>query len=263
MLRLLILNPIHKDRLNFYICLRSKNLTVIRKIIISVFFILFYAISFSQLSKVHYIPPLTSGPSNADPLDQWFYISTPKNGDVSFKVIPVGDPSQETSYIVNNGNPKKIQIASLGFSQLFQDPETTSTVTNNKGYIIESQDVIYVSVRMNAGGFAQAGALVSKGENALGTKFRIGTYDNKGNPGPNYMNFFSLMATEDDTTVNLTNNNQSGLVIQNYSGQFPIENIKLNNIKINFTIIEIGAVQIQNEKAVSYTHLTLPTKRIV
>ena len=36
------------------------------------------------------------------------------------------------------------------------------------------------------------------------------------------------MATEDDTTVNLTSNNQSGLVIQNYSGQFPIENIKLN-----------------------------------
>ena len=106
-MRLLILNPIYKDRLNFYICLRSKNLTVIRKIIISVFFILFYAISFSQLSKVHYIPPLTSGPSNADPLDQWFYISTPKNGDVSFKVIPVGDPSQETSYIVNNANPKK------------------------------------------------------------------------------------------------------------------------------------------------------------
>ena len=179
------MNPIYKDRLNFYICLRSKNLTVIRKIIFSVFFILCYAISFSQLSKVHYIPPLTSGPSNADPLDQWFYISTPKNGDVSFKVIPVGDPSQETSYIVNNANPKKIQIASLGFSQLFQDPLTTSTVTNDKGYIIESQDVIYVSVRMNAGGFAQAGALVSKGENALGTKFRIGTYDNKGNPGPN------------------------------------------------------------------------------
>ena len=43
---------------------------------------------------------------------------------------------------------------------------------------------------MNAGGFAQAGALVSKGENALGTKFRIGTYDNKGNPQANYMNFF-------------------------------------------------------------------------
>ena len=42
------------------------------------------------------------------------------------------------------------------------------------------------------------------------------------------MNFFSVMATEDQTTVNLTSNNITGLVIQNYSGQFPIENIILN-----------------------------------
>ena len=81
---------------------------------------------------------------------------------------------------------------------------------------------------MNAGGNAQAGALVSKGENAPGKIFRIGTYDNKGNPGNNYMNFFSVMATEDQTTVNLSSNNIAGLVIQNYSGQFPIENIILN-----------------------------------
>ena len=81
---------------------------------------------------------------------------------------------------------------------------------------------------MNAGGNAQAGALVSKGDNALGQLFRIGTYDNKGNPGNNYLNFFSVMATENQTTVNLSNNNIAGLVIQNYSEQFPINNIILN-----------------------------------
>ena len=202
---------------------------VIRKILTTLFLLVFVFSGFAQLSKIHYIPPLTSGPSNADPLDQWFYISTPINGDVSFKIKPVGGTAdQEISYIVNNLNPKKIEIASEGYSQLFQDPATTSSVTNNKGYIIESQDVIYVSIRMNAGGNAQAGALVSKGENALGKLFRIGTYDNQGNPGDNYMNFFSVMATEDQTTVNLTSNNITGLVIQNYSGQFPIENIILN-----------------------------------
>ena len=68
--------------------------------------------------------------------------------------------------------------------------------------------------------------MVSKGENALGTTFRIGTYDNQGNPGSNYLNFFSFMATEDNTTVNLTSNNTSGLVIENFgTGQFPINNI--------------------------------------
>ena len=172
---------------------------VIRKILTTLFLLVFVFSGFAQLSKIHYIPPLTSGPSNADPLDQWFYISTPINGDVSFKIKPVGGTAdQEISYIVNNLNPKKIEIASEGYSQLFQDPATTSSVTNNKGYIIESQDVIYVSIRMNAGGNAQAGALVSKGENALGKLFRIGTYDNKGNPGNNYMNFFSVMAINID-----------------------------------------------------------------
>ena len=36
------------------------------------------------------------------------------------------------------------------------------------------------------------------------------------------------MATEDNTTVNFTNNYTSGFVIENYSGQFPINNVKLN-----------------------------------
>ena len=200
-----------------------------KKFITLLFLFVFTFSGFSQLSKVHYIPPLTSGPSNADPLDQWFYISTPINGDVSLKVKPVGGTvDDEVSYIVSNDSPLRVQIANSGYSQLFQDPATTSSITTDKGYIIEAQDVIYVSIRMNAGNNAQAGALVSKGDNALGKVFRIGTYDNQGTPSSNYMNFFSIMATEDTTTIDLTSNNTTGLVIQNYSGQFPIEDIVLN-----------------------------------
>jgi len=202
---------------------------VIKKFIVFFFLLGFGFIGLAQLSKVHYVPPLTSGPSNADPLDQYFYISTPMNGDVAFTIKPVGgDVSSYINGQVSNSSPYKYTIASSGYSQLFQDPATTGVVTSDKGYIIESQDVIYVSIRMNAGGNAQAGALVSKGDNALGKVFRIGTYDNQGSAGDNYLNFFSVMATEDNTTLNLSSNNISGLVIQNYSGQFPIENITLN-----------------------------------
>ena len=125
-----------------------------RKLLFFLFFLLaFYFVGIAQLSKVHYIPPLTSGPSNADPLDQWFYISTPINRDVSFKIKSVGGTvDDEKSYIVSNDSPIEIQLASEGYSQLFQDPATTSIVTTKKGYIIEAQDVIYVSVRINAGG---------------------------------------------------------------------------------------------------------------
>ena len=185
----------------------------------------------AQLSRNHYIPPLTSSDQgNANPLDQYFYISTPSENSVSFVIIPIG--AEESSYIygqVSNQIPYRHLISQEGYSQLVVDPKSTSTVMTSAGFIIESESPIYVSVRMNAGGNAQAGALVSKGENALGTQFRVGTYNNQGSPQTNYMNFFSFMATEDNTTIQLTNNITSGLVIQNYgSEQFPINDIELN-----------------------------------
>ena len=179
------------------------------------FLLLFFPLlGWTQLSTIHYIPPLTtSDQGNADPVDQYLYISTPNTSPVSFSIQPVGASSNQ--YItgqVSNDTPYQYTIANQGYSQLVVSPVTTSQVTSNKGYIIEAAAPIYVSFRMNGGGGAQAGALVSKGDNALGTSFRIGTYDNQGNAQSNYLNFFSVMATEDNTRLDLYNNN-TGLVI--------------------------------------------------
>ncbi|MGC6431493.1 MAG: T9SS type B sorting domain-containing protein [Jejuia sp.] len=189
---------------------------------ILVFFLLLVSFkSFSQLSKKHYIPPLSSAEfGNANPEDQYIYISTPNNGNVPYTIIPVGEVM--ANYItgtVSNANPVEINIAN-GNGQLFIPSNQTSTIQNNRGYIIEAEAPIYVSVRMNAGGGAQAGALVSKGLSALGTIFRIGTFTNA-NPQDNYANFVSVMATEDDTEVNFSNLD-AGLIIKNYTGALPI-----------------------------------------
>ena len=46
----------------------------------------------SQLSKIHYIPPLaTSNSSNNAPNEQWFHISTPSENDVNFTIKEVMD----------------------------------------------------------------------------------------------------------------------------------------------------------------------------
>lgn len=160
---------------------------------------------FSQLSKTHYIPPLTNSPSgNANPEDQYIYLSTPSVSDISYTIMPVGQPT--TSYItgtVSNTNSRQIAIGT-GNGQLFVPSTITNRVINDRGYIIEAEGTIYVSVRMNAGGAAQAGALVSKGLSALGNTFRIGSYTNQ-NPSDNYLNFFSVMATEDNTVVSFPN----------------------------------------------------------
>ena len=44
----------------------------------------------------------------------------------------------------------------------------------------------------------------------------------------NYMSFFSFMATEDNTLIDLTNNLTSGFDFENSNEQFPINNIVLN-----------------------------------
>lgn len=182
--------------------------------------LLFTSLGYAQLSKKHYIPPLTAGPPNANPEDQHIYISTPSNSLVPYTIIPIGQPT--ANYIngtVSNATPQIETITGTGDNtQLFIPSGSTSTIVNNKGYIIEAQAPIYVSVRMNAGQ-AQAGALVSKGASALDTTFRIGTYTSE-SPQTNYVSFASVMATEDDTTVNFSDF-PAGLIIENYTGTTP------------------------------------------
>ena len=160
--------------------------------------------TYAQLSKTHYIPPLTSAEfGNANPESQYMYLSTPSLADVTYTIKPVGLPqSSYISGVVSNSAPIEIYLGT-GNGQLFVASSQTSTVTN-KGYVIEAEDVIYVSVRMNAGNGAQAGALVSKGVSALGTTFRVGSFTNLGafnQSQDNYLNFVSVMATEDNTQV--------------------------------------------------------------
>ena len=189
-------------------------------------FILFISISFqnlnAQLSKKHYLPPITSD-DNIE--NQYIYISTPKNQNIGFKIIPIGRP--ETAIIngtVSNTLPYNTSSTDIG-DQLFQNPNSTSVVTNNKGYIIEADDVIYVSIRMRSQNGFQAGAIVSKGVSALGTNFRMGGFSNS-SPANGYLNFVSVMATEDNTNITF-DDISPGITINNYTqtGTTPINTI--------------------------------------
>ncbi|GAA3618601.1 T9SS type B sorting domain-containing protein [Flavivirga jejuensis] len=172
---------------------------------------------FSQLSNKHYIPPLTNANFNsAFPEDQYIYLSTPSTSDIAYTITPIGQASSITG-ILSSTNPAIIPLGS-GNGQLFMLSSQTSTVTNNKGYIIEATGSVYASIRVNAG--AQAGALVSKGLSALGTTFRIGSFTNE-NPQDNFLSFVSVMATENNTQIRF-DDLPSGLIIENYSGPTPV-----------------------------------------
>lgn len=169
----------------------------------------------AQLSKEHYIPPIAAhgaSNSNAFPRDQYIYISTPSVADVNYTITPIGSlPEDYILGVVSNSFPDVVPIGDGATSfAIANSPFYAGRVMDDKGYIIRANAPIYVALRLRAdsrGGdsFPQAGALVSKGLSALGTSFRSGTFtsDNPGsdNNNANYLNFISLMATEDATQV--------------------------------------------------------------
>lgn len=181
-----------------------------------IFILLFFfsSNSFSQLSQKHYIPPLTYADlGNANPEEQYIYISTPSSKTITFTIKEVGSNTDSQIRTVTKSNPQEIFIGN-GNSQLFVAPSTTNRIFNNKGYIIESTGgQIYVSIRVRGGNRAQAGALVSKGTAALGKIFRAGMYTNEV-PQSNYLNFISVMATENNTIVSFKNLPE-GIVLEN------------------------------------------------
>jgi gliding motility-associated-like protein len=168
------------------------------------FIILFTINSFAQFSKTHYIPPLISAPGLV--ADQYLYISTPSLVNVNFKIIANG--GGVINGTVNRNNPYRYSIGSGDDTQLFT-PITNTGIIANKGYIVEAEDLIYVSARVNAGinnngGFNHAGGLVSKGNSALGTTFRLGAMLN---PlfDTTLLNFATILATENGTKITLSN----------------------------------------------------------
>ena len=155
--------------------------------------VLFPLFSFSQLSKQHYIPPVPDIIFESAHL----YISTPHE-NVQFTIKPIGKPS--SSWIVgtlSNTNSFKIQVAK---SEIGAKPWNYSQdhVFADKGFEIVANREIYVSLRLRARN--HAGSLVSKGVDGLGLSFRVGGMERQGEDD---YSFFSVMATKNNTIVNL------------------------------------------------------------
>ncbi len=168
--------------------------------ILIIIFFLSTLSGFAQFSKTHYIPPIAS--ANAQiPNSQFLYISCPSITPINFRIIRLGGTpitgtvSRDTPYVLNIGN---------GTSQILADQSEVNQILNNKGYIIEADDLVYASVRVAAQ--FHAGSVVSKGLAALGTQFRIGGFLNIDAPSysDSHYTFASILATENNTTVSFS-----------------------------------------------------------
>ena len=179
----------------------------LHKLFAFLLFVLFFDTPLiAQLSRTHYIPPITTAQnSNALPQNQYLHISSPSTEAINVEVTQIGTGS--TSYSLSNTAPLEIFIGSGETTPFVVSSSNTATKITNKGYIIQSEKPVYVSVRLTGGNQNQAGSLVSKGLSGLGQTFRAGTFTNLKNfssSNQDYLNFISIMATENNTQVNFT-----------------------------------------------------------
>ena len=184
--------------------MRSKYLSLI--------LLLFLTISsaIAQLGSTHYIPPLhTRIPfTNAT-----IYLSTP-NGDAANPInvtISSGDGTFLATRQIWNGQPAFYEIDLGGNSPISVNIGELSTPLTGRGIRLDAQDLIYASLRTYT--VNHAGYLTAKGDDALGTRFRLGSAPL--NPNNLAHNFFaSIMATEDNTIINFSDIDP-GVVFQN------------------------------------------------
>lgn len=177
-----------------------------------------YVSGWAQFSKTHYIPPLssTNGQSGLAE-EQYIYVSTPNVNPVNFKIISLGGATINAT--VSRDLPYIHTVGTGPFTQLFVNSAAVNRILSTKGYIIEAEDMVYVSVRVMAGFQNQAGALVSKGMAALGKEFRIGSMLNTNTTAQAYGNllytFVSIMATENNTTVTFSDIKPGAVLLNN------------------------------------------------
>ena len=177
---------------------------------------------YSQFSKTHYLPPL-SGSDNpgSSAQEQYIYISTPNLSPVNFTIKQLG--GQNIYGTVSKTNPYVYDCGYGTNTQLMVSNSAVSSVLNNKGFIIEAEDLIYATVRIIAGNGNQSGAVVSKGIAALGKEFRVGSFlnPNNGGLGNNVHTFIAVLATENNTTVQFSGIQPNVVLINNPGGSNP------------------------------------------
>ncbi len=183
---------------------------------------------FAQFSKTHYIPPISNSASQ-DPQGQFIYISCPSITPISFVIKEIGGVNINGT--VSRDTPYVYTIGSGYDTQLLIDSGDVGIIKNNKGYIVEAQDLIYVTVRLTATpGHFHAAGLVSKGIAALGTSFRIGAFLNVDPPNvtENHYTFATILATENNTVISFSDIKPGAELLNNAAAGNSPANIILN-----------------------------------
>ncbi len=191
--------------------------------------VFFFAINtFSQFSRIHYIPPVSAA-AVVEPQGQYMYISCPSSTPINFKIKAIG--GAVTLGTVSRDLPYIFYIGTGYNTQMIINQASVNTIKNNKGYIVEADNLVYVTVRMTATPLSyHAGSIVSKGLAALGRQFRIGAFENIFAPSTttSHYTFATILATANNTTISFGSIKPGVQLINNAAALNNPSNIVLN-----------------------------------
>ncbi len=172
-----------------------------RLLLLAAFLLVF--VGRSQLSDLHYLPPLKQGRNNAAVQRQAVYLSTPEPTIFVVNAYRGTNPTPVASFNISNTSPAVYNLPNGDNNVTLVDNNNTGVVLTNSGLRFEapSGNRFYVNYRGNSA--AQATSLTSKGRVALGTRFKWGGVPNLG-AEVSKSNTLGIMATEDNTTVTLS-----------------------------------------------------------
>ncbi|WP_424004096.1 gliding motility-associated C-terminal domain-containing protein [Maribacter sp. IgM3_T14_3] len=187
---------------------RIKLFSKLRNTFFFGLFLLGTNIGFSQLSDLHYLPPLRqTGPTNDVPFrNQALYLSTPVLTPFNVNIYQGTNPVAIATVSVSNSAPFVYALANNNNNITMVEEANTGIVLSNSGLRLESPggQLFYVSYRGNS--TAQGENLTSKGRTALGTSFKWGGIPsiNSGTFRENHNATLGIMASEDNTTIRIS-----------------------------------------------------------
>ena len=111
------------------------------------FFLMFFfavKVSFSQLSRVHYIPPITD--NNSDYVGQQnLFISTPSPTEITYSITVPGTGIVSSGSNLSKTNHIDFTIGTARDSHVHEYYTNSSSVISDIGFIIERSEPSYVS----------------------------------------------------------------------------------------------------------------------
>ena len=173
------------------------------KLILVLFVCFLNYFGYSQLSDLHYLPPLKQGGNNQAVREQAVYLSTPETAVFTVNVYQGTITAPIATLTLSNGAPVTYNLTNGDNDITLVKNANTGIVLTQSGLRFESPggEKFYVNYRGSSG--SQSTSLTSKGRQAMGQIFKWGGIPNRGTHN-SLTNALGIMATEDNTVVNLS-----------------------------------------------------------